>query len=307
MRKITVRVPALITNIGPGLNCFSLAVKLYNYITIEETSKPGYHVTNLNEAESLASDMNNPMIMTAIDFLEKKLVYKPKCGIHITNDFRIPLNRGLSSMVAGVVGVIIASSILAEVDLQPEDVLNFLKYYNAEPQNLCSAILGGFTIGCVADEQIYAMKIPFPEELKLTLIIPEYDVTLKTDKNILPKIVKMEDAIFNLSRAAMFVASLCQKEFKTINMCLDDRLHQPYKRKKIPAADEISLIARTCDTMGLTLCGNGSSILIMHKKEGHSCDAMIKRIKTAYTRSRVNFKIVVTDIDEYGGALVGGE
>lgn len=309
MRKITVQVPATITNLGPGLNTFGLAVKLYNYITIEEVAQPGYHVTNLHEAKSLpASPKENSVSMVVMDFLENQLKYKPKHGLHITNDFKIPLNRGFSSLHTAVVGGIIAASILAEVEVLPDDVVNILKRYLPEHQNFCATLLGGFVIGFIADERLVAMKIPFPEDLKLTLIIPEFDVNISNHRQFLPKTVPVDDAMFNLSRAALFVASICQREFKTLNIAMEDRLHQPYRRKKIPAADEVLLIARTCDTLGITLCGNGSSLLIIHKgRAGQAQDPTIKRILGAYERCRVKYQLVHTEVDEYGIGVVRDE
>ena len=39
--KVSVRVPATTANLGPGFDCFGLALPIYNTITVEETVLPG--------------------------------------------------------------------------------------------------------------------------------------------------------------------------------------------------------------------------------------------------------------------------
>jgi homoserine kinase len=302
IKKVKVRAPATITDIGPGFNSFSLAVGLYNYITIEESSKPGFHVTNLNEAVKLPSDESNAILVVVRDFLIGKLKYKLKSGgIHIINDFNIPLNRGLNSLAVGVVGALIASSVFADEEIMPEELLAMMKYYQNNPHNFAATVIGGFVISSPVDESFVSHRIDFPDNIKLTLIIPEYEIGGSDSARLLSHKITMSDAIFNQSRAALLIAALCQKNFKLLNLAMEDKIHQPLLRRKIPGADEISIIAKTCDSMGITLCGSGASILILHT---HSCDAVVKRIERAYLSYKIKSHSISVEVDESGAGIV---
>ena len=39
--KVTVKIPATTANLGPGFDCFGMALPIYNEITVEETVMPG--------------------------------------------------------------------------------------------------------------------------------------------------------------------------------------------------------------------------------------------------------------------------
>lgn len=301
MKKVKVRVPATITDIGPGFNSISLAVSLYNYVTIEETAKPGFHVTNLNEAAKLPSDENNAIVSVVKDFLIGKLNYKPRQGgLHIVNDFHVPLNRGLNSLAVSVVGALIASSVFADAEIYNEELLSIMKCYQSNPNNFAATVIGGFVITSPVDDSFVAHRIDFPQELKITLIIPEYEVSAGDSTRLMAHKVPIKDAVFNASRAALLVSALCQKNFSLLSLAMEDRLHQPYLRRKIPGAEEISIIAKTCDKLGISMCGNGSTIMIFHT---HSCDAVVKRIERVYLSHKIKSRAVTVELDDRGGSI----
>ncbi|HOD40584.1 MAG TPA: hypothetical protein PKL57_08495 [Candidatus Wallbacteria bacterium] len=301
-KRVQVRVPATITDIGAGFNSFNMAIGLYNFITIEETSKPGFYVTNLNEASALPDDENNAILSVVKDFLIGKLGYKIKHGgIHIINDFNVPLNRGLNSLAVGVVGALIASSVFAEVEISPEELLCAMKSYQSLPYNFASTVIGGFVITSPVDESFVVHRIDFPDSVKLTLIIPEYEISGSDSTRLMAHKITMKDALFNLSRASLFVSALCQKNFRLLNLAMEDKIHQPLLRRKIPGADEISIIAKTCNNLGITFCGNGATILIMHTQ---CCEAVVKRIERAYLSHKIKARVLRVEVDEQGGGLV---
>src|SRR3982751_1153302 len=41
VKKITIRVPASTSNLGPGFDCLGVALRIYNSVTISRTTKRG--------------------------------------------------------------------------------------------------------------------------------------------------------------------------------------------------------------------------------------------------------------------------
>lgn len=300
MKRIRVQVPATITNVGPGLNTIGLAVRLYNYITLEVSAEPGIALTCLGEAEKLTASEVNNFKKVLCDFWSR-IPYEPATGIRLFLDFRIPLNRGLNSVAAGIMGLLLAASQFAEWELGPGEVLHILESYQPGHQNFSASIFGGFVIAVKADSGVVVHKIPFDPALNVTLIIPEYDCGGAKMQQLLPRTVSMEDAVFNVGRTALFVASVCTGDFKALNVSMEDKLHHPYRRRSLPAADAIALIAKTCDSMGVSLCGDGASLLLLHKS---ACEATIKKIKAAYQRSKIPIELIHSEVDEVGISLI---
>ncbi len=120
--KVTVRVPATSANLGPGFDCFGLALDLCNEVTIDTEAEPGvsWEGEGADELPTDGSDMVSRGIATT---LEQQVRHHPGAaipsfGMHGVN--RIPLERGLgSSSAAAVAGVAIAGVLLGRGGLRP--------------------------------------------------------------------------------------------------------------------------------------------------------------------------------------------
>ncbi|HEV2951066.1 MAG TPA: hypothetical protein VGZ51_03090 [Actinomycetota bacterium] len=108
--RITVRVPATSANLGPGFDCFGLALDLCNEVTVDTEAERG--VTWEGEgADELTTD-GTDMVSRAISFtVEQLLQLHPNAEVptfSLLGINRIPLERGLgSSSAAAVAGVAI--------------------------------------------------------------------------------------------------------------------------------------------------------------------------------------------------------
>ena len=76
-------------------------------------------------------------------------------------------------------------------------------------------------------------------------IIPDFELKTEEARACLPKEVSHKDAVYNLSRAALFSASLLTGKFENLKTAVDDRLHQPYRMALIPPLQGRFLTLRT--------------------------------------------------------------
>jgi homoserine kinase len=53
MNKVIVRVPASISNLGPGFDCLGMALRLYNVVTVVRAAKPQIVPEPFGEAAQL--------------------------------------------------------------------------------------------------------------------------------------------------------------------------------------------------------------------------------------------------------------
>jgi homoserine kinase len=80
-----------------------------------------------------------------------------------------------------------------------------------------------------------SLRFDPPGELKLIVAVPQFGLSTKAARQVLPNAVPYADAVFNVSRAALLVGALCRGELDYLRYALEDRLHQPYRAKLIPA------------------------------------------------------------------------
>jgi homoserine kinase len=82
---------------------------------------------------------------------------------------------------------------------------------------------------------------------------------------VLPQMVTRHDAIYNLQRAALLQAALCERRFDLVNEALRDRLHQPYRAPLVPALSEVLKLnherKQYPGLLGVAISGAGSTMI----------------------------------------------
>src|SRR5437588_6977828 len=99
--KLAVRVPATVANLGPGFDSFGLALSLFNEIEIDTDAEPSVRIEG-EGADELPRDDSNLVLRSMRAFATAAGRELPPIAVACTN--RIPLERGLGSSAAAVVG-----------------------------------------------------------------------------------------------------------------------------------------------------------------------------------------------------------
>jgi homoserine kinase len=78
---------------------------------------------------------------------------------------------------------------------------------------------------------------------------------------VLHKEVSLEDAVFNMGRAALLVAGMTTNHLEYLGVATQDRLHQPYRQPLFPAMKLLFKAAQDAGALGVFLSGSGSTVL----------------------------------------------
>jgi len=305
--KISVKVPATTANIGPGFDCFGMAIPIYNIVTIEETVLGGVQIELISKEDEIqqlhlpADDTN--IIYGAIEQLYACVGQVPS-AIKVTIDTGIPIAKGLGSSASVIVGALIAAN---EILGRPADIDALLSIANeveGHPDNTTPAILGGFCISSLEEDgSIKYCQLDWPEEWKLTLCIPDFELSTSISRSVLPEAISREDAIFNIRRSAMLVHAIHTKDEELMKLAMQDRLHQPYRMRLVPGLDDVTEELRTFDNvLGVALSGAGPSILVI--SSGNNLEKIREVIKTTWEKYSVKADIKTFDIDMTGAEIL---
>ena len=271
--RITVRVPATSANLGPGFDCFGLALELCNEVTIDTDAEPG--VTWEGEgAVELPTDGSDLVSRTIAHVGSLHDMRPPPLRLSALN--RIPLERGLgSSSAAAVAGVVLGSRIFdlsidghnAPPDSMPShdahSVFAIAARIEGHPDNAAAAAFGGFTI---APPDGDVRRLDVDPAVRPVALVP-LDVRLPTAeaRRALPDRVDRADAIFNAAHAALVVEALT-RDPSLLRAALRDRLHQEVRLDLVPAVREVF---RDLVGAGIPACvsGAGPSLLAFESDE----------------------------------------
>jgi homoserine kinase len=259
--RAVVRVPATAANLGPGYDCFGLALELCNEVSVAASGSPEV-VWEGEGADELPTDGTDLCSRTMAVVAEEMGLDLPPVALRGVN--RIPLERGLgSSSAAAVAGVVLASRLLdLGIHRDPYSVFSLVARIEGHPDNAAPAAYGGFTI--VAGDTV--QRLEPHADIRPVMLVPDH-VRLPTARAraALSDRVPRGDAVYNAAHAALAVIALT-RDPALLGVALRDRLHQEARLALVPEVDEVVGVLRD-RRVPVVVSGAGPS-LIAFPREG---------------------------------------
>jgi homoserine kinase len=263
--RVRVRVPATSANLGPGFDALGLALALHNDVVASEADGVRVSVDGHGAGE-LPTDASNVVVRGVRLAYETAGRAFPGCAIACVNG--IPPSRGLGSSAAAWVGGLVAGNALLGNPLDRGTLLALATRSEGHPDNVAAALHGGLTVSCVTESGVTAIALPVPSALTWVALIPEVTSATAEARAVLPASVPHADAVFNVQRVALLLASLQTELHEALRTALDDRLHQPYRLELFPWMPMIVRAARSAGALGCVLSGAGPSLLAVVTDDG---------------------------------------
>ncbi|MTI84070.1 MAG: homoserine kinase [Firmicutes bacterium] len=287
---VRVQVPASTANLGPGFDCLGMALKLFNIVEMSETNL-GLSIEVTGEGKSYIPRDTTNVVYTCAQQVFKTVGYNPK-GLRIRLHNNIPMSRGLGSSAAAIIGGLVAANVISGGTLNPVQLLRIAIQIEGHPDNVTPALFGGITVYAHTDEEVKYLKIDPPSGLKAVVSIPDFTLSTKDAREALPKQISLEDAVFNIGRTALLVASLQRGDLNLLSVAMEDRLHQSYRAGLIPGMRKVFAAARLAGAKGVALSGAGPTLIALTDKNP---DLIAKVMKETFLQSGVTAKSVVLD------------
>jgi homoserine kinase len=288
-------VPASVANLGSGFDAMGMALNLYNVVELEETGA-GYQIEVAGEGEqALPRDKSN-LVAQAINRLFEVSSH-PASGwrLHLSNN--IPLQSGLGSSAAAIVGGLVAANAVAGYPLSLKQILSQAIALEGHPDNVAAALMGGVVVivpeenaaadnASAAPDYLYTCFKP-PAGLVAYTVIPGFTLSTSLARHILPEQVSLKDAVFNLARAAMLAMALRDGDWDKLGTAMQDRIHQPYRAHLIEGLEEMLQAARLAGAYGAFLGGAGPSVVALGPPGSKAGEVMRKVFMAHGAEARV--------------------
>lgn len=298
MREVSVRVPASSANLGPGFDALGMALQLYNTLTVR-LADAGVRVQVEGEGAGTLEGGAENLVYQAISRLYREAGRPaPAVEIHLHN--AIPVSRGLGSSSTAIVGGLVAANALLDEPLDREQVLKLAVEMEGHADNVAPALLGGFQVTSLTDDELIHLRVPTPAGLRAVVCVPNVAVSTADARRVLPATYSRADAVFNVGRVALLVAALQSGNTAALRTAMQDRIHQPYRASLIPGFEAAMERALRAGAHCACLSGSGSTMLAL--ASGHEAEigeAMVAAVRSAGADARW----LALDVDE-AGALV---
>ena len=293
LSRVRVRVPATTANLGPGFDALGLALELHEEVTLERLpahSRPTVSVSGLN-ANRLRADTNLLAYQAAIGLYRR--LGRPPPPLALELHTAIPRSGGLGGSAAAIVGGLVAANALAGGPLDQRALLDLAVEIEGHPDNVSAALYGGLVITVHGRDGLIAKRLDPPPTLSAVVVVPRQSISTKAARGVLPTHLSVPDAVFNLSRTALFVAAFQTGDWALLRDAMEDRLHQPARGGIFPPLFPTIEAALGVGAHGAALSGSGAAIIALAterqdeisaamrgaaERHGAPCDSMILRL-----------------------------
>ena len=253
---IRVKVPATSANMGAGFDCMGIALSLYNII---EVGIIEHGLEIIDDFPKISHNENN-LIYRAVKTVFDKVGFTP-AGIRIKQKSQIPATRGLGSSSACIIGGMIGANILSGRKLSYNEILNMAAEMEGHPDNVTPALYGGMCVSVKAGDEVKFKSMKLLPKYRFAVMIPDFYVATRKSRCVVPETFSKEDAVFNISRAALLVGALSTGDSGLLKTAVEDRMHQPYRTEYIEGMEEIFRKTYEAGSCGTYLSGSGPTIL----------------------------------------------
>jgi len=258
-----IKVPATSANMGSGFDSIGVALQLYNHLWVEEISS-GLEIEIKRKQEiSIPTDEHNLIYKTIRYFYEQKQLPMP--GVRLIQEDFIPMVRGLGSSAACIVGGLVAANELAGRPCDSEELAQMASRLEGHPDNATPAIFGSMVVGAQDDQFMKYARIELKDDLLFAIMIPDFPMSTAKSRGVLPDSYSRAEAVFNISRSALLVASMLTGKYENLEMAVEDKIHQPYRSQLIPGMDDIFDCAKKNGALACYLSGAGSTLMAIIK------------------------------------------
>ncbi len=283
-----IMTPATSANIGPGFDTLGLSLNKYNYVNFKK-DKDLYRITG-NDSRFLNEDN-----LIYKSFRETENLYnKNPENINIDVKSHIPQSRGLGSSASCVVSGVVGAMLVHGININKRNILNIATKIEGHPDNVAPCIYGGLIASFTNHRNIYTEKYEVSKEIKLYAFVPDFELSTKNSRNILPGKVKHSDAVFNISRIPFLIKGLIYGDIELIKESIEDRLHQPYREKIVSEIDYIKDIIKNSQN-AYYLSGAGPTVMCISNKEN-----LEEKFNKEINGLKNNWKVLKLEVDNKG-------
>ena len=302
MNEIKIFSPATVANVACGYDVLGFCLDAVgDEMLIKKVDKKGIRITKI---EGFDLPFKTELNVAGVSALAMYEALQPDCGFEIEIYKNIKPGSGIGSSAASAVGRVFGMNVLLGKPFNKTELTQFAMKGEAlaskceHADNLAPALFGGFTL-VKSLSPLEIIKIPSPVNLYATIIHPQIEVKTADSRAILPKEVKLQEAIVQLANFGSLIHSLHTNNYQLMKRSLHDAIIEPHRSKLIPFYKEVKQAALNAGALGTNISGSGPSVFSLCK--GIETATLVSdAIKKVYLSTGIKFDIYISKINIEG-------
>lgn len=258
---VKVWVPATVANLGPGFDALGAAIRMHLEIELEPRRDSVEVMFEGEGAEQLPADETNLVIRSMNVFFDRIGRRPHGYAVRVRNP--IPLQSGLGSSSAAIVGGLTAARVLTGRQVHQADMIEIATEIEGHPDNVLPALLGGLIVCYGGRDGLKHFRVEPSDRLVPIVAVPKGGFSTVEARKALPADVTFADAQFTASRAALLVAALMSGAGTDVLAdAMEDKLHEPHRLRLMPESAAVHEKLKEAG-LSVSLAGAGPSLLIV--------------------------------------------
>ncbi|MET3803418.1 homoserine kinase [Nakamurella sp. UYEF19] len=259
----TVRVPATSANLGPGYDCFGLALQRYDDVgatLCADGVRVEVEGVGAGQVPTDASHLVIRAMARTWAAVEREL---PSVWLRCHN--AIPHGGGQGSSAAAIVaGLLLGRALLPGGGAEVGDdlILQLANGMEGHPDNVAPALFGGFTLAFIDGQGgAAAVRRAVHPSVRAVVFTASQTSSTHQSRTLLPQMVPHVDAAANAASAALLVHAMTTDPSYLLE-ATKDRLHQPYRAASMPESARLMNDLREAG-IAAVISGAGPSVLAL--------------------------------------------
>ena len=148
-----------------------------------------------------------------------------------------------------------------------------------------------------------ARALPWPDDLVLAVISPEYELATERSRRALPRAIPIPEAVAFAQNLAGFVHAVESGDRELLRRCLRDVLAEPHRAPLVPGFHAAQKAALDAGALGCTLSGSGPAIFAVAEGE-RSGRAVAAALRGALATAGLDSTAKLCRIDPQGARIL---
>lgn len=258
---IKVRVPATSANLGVGYDCMGLALDDYATVTFEVIAH-GLEILGCEEAYCNEDNLFYQAFLEGLKYMNETVP-----GIRITVDTDIPYARGLGSSATCIVAGLAGANALFQNRMNRYELFDLATRMEGHPDNIAPAIFGGLCVSFMEEGKPNMIRYGVKRDLQFVTMIPDYEVSTKSAREVLPNNMSYAQAVYQMGRCAALAKAIEIGNAMIMKRACIDQMQEPYRKELIPEYADVNKLCEDAGMITMYISGSGSTMIALTQEE----------------------------------------
>ncbi len=258
---IKVRVPATRANLGVGYDCMGLALDDYATVTFEVIAH-GLEILGCEEAYCNEDNLFYQAFLEGLKYMNETVP-----GIRITVDTDIPYARGLGSSATCIVAGLAGANALFQNRMNRYELFDLATRMEGHPDNIAPAIFGGLCVSFMEEGKPNMIRYGVKRDLQFVTMIPDYEVSTKSAREVLPNNMSYAQAVYQMGRCAALAKAIEIGNAMIMKRACTDQMQEPYRKELIPEYADVNKLCEDAGMITMYISGSGSTMIALTQEE----------------------------------------